>query len=152
MYFSGLFVRRQTISFSHTLLCLRKGNFALELKNRLKMSNLGWMKIENWIKKYFLIFFYECQNYFVHCHPWDKWFFKTKVWLGLQYIKGRSLDIYWTDIISKLSHCSNKVVSINSFKSFSFLVQVVEVWEHFKDFGGLVFRDSPFMSNLNRTL
>ena len=82
MYFSGLFVRRQTISFSHTLLCLRKGNFALEIKNRLKMSNLGWMKIENWIKKYFLIFFYECQNYFVHCHPWDKWFFKTKVILS----------------------------------------------------------------------
>ena len=55
MYFSGLFVRRQTISFSHTLLCLRKGNFALELKNRLKMSNLGWMKIEKWIKDFFFI-------------------------------------------------------------------------------------------------
>ena len=83
MYFSGLFVRRQTISFSHTLLCLRKGNFALELKNRLKMSNLGWMKIENWIKEIFFdLFFYKCQNYFAHCHPWDKWFFKTKVILS----------------------------------------------------------------------
>ena len=58
MYFSGLFVRRQTISFSHTLLCLRKGNFALELKNRLKMSNLCWMKIENWIKEIFFDLFF----------------------------------------------------------------------------------------------
>ena len=82
MYFSGLFVRRQTISFSHTLLCLRKGNFVLELKNRLKMSNLGWMKIENWIKEIFFDLSYKCQNYFVHCHPWDKWFFKTKVILS----------------------------------------------------------------------
>ena len=45
------------------------------------MSNLGWnWKFDTW--NIFLILFYKCQNHFVHCHPWDKWFFKTKVILS----------------------------------------------------------------------
>ena len=30
----------------------------------------------------FWSYFYKCQNYSVHCHPWDKWIFKTKVILS----------------------------------------------------------------------